>query len=381
MKKYVLTFIVLFISITIFLFDNNTIYGSNSNSGADSIDVAGISTNNVLDNNANVWWWVIDGSDTNDYNVQGSYIQPLLKNGFDYYFRGNSNRLLIGATSQPGFGASPYKLYVNGRGYFSDDLYLGTKLRLGGSSAGYLDYSSSTLYFYDETTGLKSLSELASSGSSINLNNGLSVVGEYGILGGTLNQSTDIYNNGYTFTIGESGNPLLSINPTGDTWTKGYSTNYMLGDDINIFASGSFRLYSQSSGENMFRDYTSTPYGLNLYAWDTYWNNIQNDNQNEAFMSYGMVKDIDSLNNVDTANISALNSDTIVTDALWINGSQISGKVGDSSWASITSDTINTGVNGLTIKYGAYEGSLQPASSKFDVSMIGGSSLSLGTSK
>lgn len=275
MKKYLIAFGLMF-------------YALLGYSQADSINLAGLSTNNTLSDGSKIWWWEVEeDGDTVDYNISGEYLQLLQRNSFKIYPRSNSMNLVLGNSSWP--DKTTRKLYVAGRGEFTSDLYLGSYLRFGNN---YISGSGNDLIFYDATSGVQKLSDLIGGGTSTTIGSGLSTVGGTTKIGGTLDQSTIFELGGNLFHVTQTGlyTNYLYINPYASTVLGNPYSVTIQSAAIDIYASAAFRL-RELSNINIFTDYNTKPYGLTYGAWSTYWTNIQADTTDAALVSYGMMKD------------------------------------------------------------------------------------------
>jgi hypothetical protein len=106
-------------------------------------------------------------ADTLMYRITGEYLMPWIYNGSStIYPRTTSYNLSLGYAA----GITGYKLVVYGKGYFQNDLYLGSGkyLRLDGLSGTscYLRYTGGNMVLYDPVAGSKTLTELAAYDSS-----------------------------------------------------------------------------------------------------------------------------------------------------------------------------------------------------------------------
>lgn len=225
--------------------------------------------------------WIFDGAD--DYKVNVTTFMPMRLSTTSILPKLSSYTLNVGTTTPQ----TTYKFNCIGKGYFSDDLRLNTKLRI---SNGYLSYASSELQFYDEVSGLVSLSDLLT-GATYSLRNGLKTNSGYTELGGSLTENTTIDIDSYVFNVGNGTTTYLSLDDgTGLSSLVTSNRLTLQGSDITLYSVGAFRLYSSGTTAPTWYDYTTTPYGLSMPDWATYWTNIQADNTDGAIMTYGATK-------------------------------------------------------------------------------------------
>lgn len=268
------------------IFISYAVFGS-----GDSLNVATFSDNNQLDDDAYVWWWMIDGVDTLDYNIRGSYLQPFYRSSFTLYPRSLSYNLYLGTSSIPsGFAPNSLKLVCDGKSYFNNDAYFQNKVRFDGLTDGYIDYIGDQMYFYSATSGLYSLDQLATA-SALSIRNGLTTSSGYTELGGSLIKNTTIEIGSYTFKIGYESDNYLTLDNSIIT-LQADNRLTLNGDDITLNSTNGFLFYSNGVGDSiLYYDNTTTPLGIIMPDWSTYYTNM-GDTIEGAIVTLGMVQDM-----------------------------------------------------------------------------------------
>jgi hypothetical protein len=225
--------------------------------------------------------WSFNGAD--DYRLNVTTFMPLRLSTTSILPKLSTYTLNIGTTTPQ----TTYKFNCIGTGYFSGDLLLNTRLRFNNAS---IWNTGNELYFNSVTAGTQSLSDLLS-GATYSLRNGLKSTSGYTELGGSLMENTTIDIDNYTFNVGNGTTTYLELNDaTGLSSLVSSNRLTLQSSDLTLYAVGSFRLYSTGVVCPTWYDYTTTPYGLNMPDWSTYYTNILADTVNGAVMTFGAVK-------------------------------------------------------------------------------------------